>query len=312
MTKSMKTMIVLCVGVVLIYLFQGLVSGLEFYFLSLRFTKLLAIVLASIAVGVSSTSFQTLTNNHILTPSVMGLDSLYLLLQTVVIFLFGSHSLIMISKTSDFLISIGLMIGFSLVLFKLFLKSQTKNIYLMVLAGMVLGQLFGGLSTFLQVMMDPNEFDTLQTRMFASFSNINTSLLLIGTLITVVVLFVSLRDIHNLDVLSLGRDTAINLGVDYQPVVLRSFVTISILVAVSTALVGPLSFLGIIVTSLSRNLAQTYRHSVRILYSVLIGIFFLVGATLLIERVLNNSTTIGVIINFVGGLYFLYLLIKER
>lgn len=312
MTKSMKTMIVLCVGIVLVYLFQGLVSGLEFYFLSLRFTKLLAIVLASIAVGYSSTSFQTLTNNHILTPSVMGLDSLYLLLQTVVIFLFGSHSLIMISKTSDFLISIGLMVGFSLVLFKLFLKGQTKNIYLMVLAGMVLGQLFGGLSTFLQVMMDPNEFDTLQTRMFASFSNINTSLLLIGTLITIVVLIVSLRDIHNLDVLSLGRDTAINLGVDYQPVVLRSFVTISILVAVSTALVGPLSFLGIIVTSLSRNLAQTYRHSVRILYSVLIGIFFLVGATLLIERVLNNSTTIGVIINFVGGLYFLYLLIKER
>ncbi len=312
MNKSMKSLLALTIGVILLYLFSGLVSGLELYFLSLRSTKLLAIVLASIAVGYSSTSFQTLTNNHILTPSVMGLDSLYLLLQTVVIFFVGSHSLKMISETSDFLLSVGLMIGFSVILFKLFLKGETKNIYLMVLAGMVLGQLFGGLSTFLQVMMDPNEFDTLQTRMFASFSNINTSLLLIGTMIVLMVVILSIRDLHNLDVLSLGRDTAINLGVDYQKVVLRSFVFIAVLVAVSTALVGPLSFLGVIVTSLSRNLAKTYKHSIRILYSVLIGIFFLVTSTLVVERVLNNSTTLGVIINFIGGLYFLYLLIKER
>ncbi len=296
----------------LIYLFFGLVSGLEMYFLSLRATKLIAMVLASVAVGYSSTSFQTLTNNHILTPSIMGLDSLYLLLQTVVIFFLGSHSLKMMSETSDFLLSIGLMVGFSLILFKRFLKGQTQNIYIMVLVGMVLGQLFSGVSTFLQVLMDPNEFDTLQTRMFASFSNVNTSLLLIGTIITILVILYAIADFQTLDVLSLGRDVAINLGVDYQQIVLKTFILISILVAVSTALVGPLSFLGVIVTSLSRKLANTYKHSTRILYAVVIGILFLVSSTLLIERVFNNSTTLGVLINFIGGMTFLYLLIKER
>lgn len=296
----------------LIYLFFGLVSGLEMYFLSLRATKLIAMVLASVAVGYSSTSFQTLTNNHILTPSIMGLDSLYLLLQTVVIFFLGSHSLKMMSETSDFLLSIGLMVGLSLILFKRFLKGQSQNIYIMVLVGMVLGQLFSGVSTFLQVLMDPNEFDTLQTRMFASFSNVNTSLLLIGTIITILVILYAIADFQTLDVLSLGRDVAINLGVDYQQIVLKTFILISILVAVSTALVGPLSFLGVIVTSLSRKLANTYKHSTRILYAVVIGILFLVSSTLLIERVFNNSTTLGVLINFIGGITFLYLLIKER
>lgn len=312
MKQSLKFLITATLLMTLIYLFFGLVSGLEMYFLSLRATKLIAMVLASVAVGYSSTSFQTLTNNHILTPSIMGLDSLYLLLQTVVIFFLGSHSLKMMSETSDFLLSIGLMVGFSLILFKRFLKGQSQNIYIMVLVGMVLGQLFSGVSTFLQVLMDPNEFDTLQTRMFASFSNVNTSLLLIGTIITILVILYAIADFQTLDVLSLGRDVAINLGVDYQQIVLKTFILISILVAVSTALVGPLSFLGVIVTSLSRKLANTYKHSTRILYSVVIGILFLVSSTLLIERVFNNSTTLGVLINFIGGMTFLYLLIKER
>ncbi|NLW28584.1 MAG: iron chelate uptake ABC transporter family permease subunit [Erysipelothrix sp.] len=312
MKQSLKFLITATLLMTLIYLFFGLVSGLEMYFLSLRATKLIAMVLASVAVGYSSTSFQTLTNNHILTPSIMGLDSLYLLLQTVVIFFLGSHSLKMMSETSDFLLSIGLMVGFSLILFKRFLKGQTQNIYIMVLVGMVLGQLFSGVSTFLQVLMDPNEFDTLQTRMFASFSNVNTSLLLIGTIITILVILYAIADFQTLDVLSLGRDVAINLGVDYQQIVLKTFILISILVAVSTALVGPLSFLGVIVTSLSRKLANTYKHSTRILYAVVIGILFLVSSTLLIERVFNNSTTLGVLINFIGGMTFLYLLIKER
>lgn len=312
MKRSLKFLISATLLITLIYLFFGLVSGLEMYFLSLRATKLIAMVLASVAVGYSSTSFQTLTNNHILTPSIMGLDSLYLLLQTVVIFFLGSHSLKMMSETSDFLLSIGLMVGFSLILFKRFLKGQSQNIYIMVLVGMVLGQLFSGVSTFLQVLMDPNEFDTLQTRMFASFSNVNTSLLLIGTIITILVILYAIADFQTLDVLSLGRDVAINLGVDYQQIVLKTFILISILVAVSTALVGPLSFLGVIVTSLSRKLANTYKHSTRILYAVVIGILFLVSSTLLIERVFNNSTTLGVLINFIGGITFLYLLIKER
>lgn len=312
MKQSLKFLITATLLMTLIYLFFGLVSGLEMYFLSLRATKLIAMVLASVAVGYSSTSFQTLTNNHILTPSIMGLDSLYLLLQTVVIFFLGSHSLKMMSETSDFLLSIGLMVGFSLILFKRFLKGQSQNIYIMVLVGMVLGQLFSGVSTFLQVLMDPNEFDTLQTRMFASFSNVNTSLLLIGTIITILVILYAIADFQTLDVLSLGRDVAINLGVDYQQIVLKTFILISILVAVSTALVGPLSFLGVIVTSLSRKLANTYKHSTRILYAVVIGILFLVSSTLLIERVFNNSTTLGVLINFIGGITFLYLLIKER
>jgi iron complex transport system permease protein len=147
--------------------------------------------------------------------------------------------------------------------------------------------------------------------MFASFNRVNTDILIVAMVITIGALSLTLKNTALWDVLTLGRDNAINLGVDYDRTVRRMLFTVSLLVSVSTALVGPITFLGMLVVNLAREMLNTFRHKELITGSILLGILFLVGGQFMVERVLNFSTPISVIINFMGGVYFIKLLLKE-
>ncbi len=292
-------------------LFLGINKDNIGFFLPRRATKLLAILLSSYCIGYSTVSFQTITNNRILTPSVIGLDSLYMFVQTIIVYFFGSKTLSMMSGYTNYFLSICFMIFFSLILFLILFLKENRNLYFLILAGMIVGNLFGGLSTFMQVILDPNEFLVLQGKMFASFSNINEDLLFISVLIILALFIISIRDYNTLDVLSLGKEHSINLGVKYNHFVLKNLIIITILISVSTALTGPITFLGILVASIARELMKTYKHTYRITCSVLIGCFALVFGQFLVEKIFRFTTTVSVIINFIGGVYFIYLILKE-
>ena len=292
-------------------LFLGINKDNIGFFLPRRATKLLAILLSSYCIGYSTVSFQTITNNRILTPSVIGLDSLYMFVQTIIVYFFGSKTLSMMSGYTNYFLSICFMIFFSLILFLILFLKENRNLYFLILAGMIVGNLFGGLSIFMQVILDPNEFLVLQGKMFASFSNINEDLLFISVLIILALFIISIRDYNTLDVLSLGKEHSINLGVKYNSFVLKNLIIITVLISVSTALTGPITFLGILVASIARELMKTYKHTYRITCSVLIGCFALVFGQFLVEKVFRFTTTVSVIINFIGGVYFIYLILKE-
>lgn len=296
---------------VLLYLLLGLNPFIWRYALSLRIPKTIALLLVASSIAFSSTVFQTLTNNRILTPSVLGLDSLYLFIQSLIVFLFGSSTLARLGENFNFILSVGLMVAFFLLLFQLLFKREERNIFFLLLVGLVMGTFFQSLSTFMQVLIDPNEFLVIQNRMFASFNNMNTEILWLALIISFLAVLFTLKDLKNLDILSLGRENAINLGVDYDFVVKKFLVLISILVSVSTALVGPITFLGLLVVNLARELLRTFRHKYLIVGAILIASIALTFGQLIAERLLNFSTPISIIINFIGGLYFIFLLLKE-
>lgn len=314
MKDNKKKLIVLSlVSIVFIiaYLVWGLNSQNFSYNLSKRIPKIIGIIIAGGSIAVASIIFQTVINNRIITPSIIGLDSLYGLVQTVVIFIFGSSSIMIENKTFNFLASASLMIVFSFLLFKVLFRREKQNIMLILLVGTILGSLFRSISTFMQLVIDPNEFDALQTKLFASFSLVNTKILLISVIILLIIFAFMYDDIKKLDVLSLGRDNAINLGVNYDKLAKKILLVVTMLVSISTALVGPITFLGILVVNLSYQMFNTYKHSVLISGSILISIVALVSGQFLVERVFNFNTTISIIINFIGGSYFIYLLLKE-
>lgn len=297
---------------IILFISLGLNSNNFSYFLSRRVPKVAAIIITGGAIAFSSLIFQTITNNRILTPSILGLDSLYMLMQTLVVFAFGSSHIIIINKNLNFLVSVGLMLTFSMVLYKFLFKKETNNIMILLLIGLILGTLFQSLSSFMQMMIDPNEFLHIQDKMFASFNNINTEILLLSTFIVGVIAIYSSKYLNVLDVLSLGREDAINLGIDHDKVIKKMLIIVSVLTAVSTALVGPITFLGLLVVNLSREFLNTYKHKHLVITSILIGIVALIGGQLLVERIFNFGTPISVIINFLGGFYFIYLLLKEN
>lgn len=312
MRNRTKLIILLVIALILIALF--LFTGLSYnwdYVLPRRTMKILAIVLTGSAIAFSTVVFQTITNNRILTPSIIGLDSLYLLIQTFIIFAFGSTHLTLMNKHVNFIISVVLMVIFALLLYHFLFKKEGQNIYFLLLIGLIFGIFFNSLSEFMQVLIDPNEFQIVQDRMFASFNNVNTDLLYISALLMLIAILYFLKFAKYLDVLSLGKEHAINLGVEYDYVVKQLLIVIAILISIATVLVGPITFLGLLVANVAYQFLKTYRHRVIIFGAILISVIALVGGQLIVERVFTFSTTISVIINFIGGVYFIYLLLKE-
>ncbi len=293
-----------------LYLFQGL-NGSYDYALPRRGIKVLAMVITGVAIAYSTVIFQTITHNRILTPSIMGLDSLYLLLQTAIIFFLSSSHVIIVNKQVNFIVSVLVMVVFALILYRFLFRGGKQPIYFLLLVGIIVGTFFGSISTFLQVLIDPNEFMRVQDKMFASFNNVSSELVWWALGIVMISLIIGWKYINDLDVLSLGRDTAINLGVSYDKVVKTMLVLSAVLIAVSTALVGPITFFGLIVANLSYQFFRTYKHSVLIVGASVLSVIALVGGQWVVERVFTFSTTLSVIINFVGGVYFIYLLLKE-
>ncbi|WMM31086.1 iron chelate uptake ABC transporter family permease subunit [Shouchella clausii] len=292
------------------FLFIDIAPGAWDYALPRRGRSVVAIVIVGGAIASSTLFFQTITNNRILTPSIIGLDSLYMLIQTLLVFLFGTIGLVLINQYVNFGLSIVFMVLFAVLLYALMFKKEGQNLYFLLLVGIVFGTLFSSLSTFLQVMIDPNEFLTIQNRMFASFSNINVDLLWISIVILAATVLYIWPYLKYLDAISLGRDQAINLGVPYDKAIKKFLVVIALLVSVSTALVGPVLFLGLLVANVARELMPTYKHTHLVITSVLVSSIALVGGTLLVERVFTYSAPLSVIINFVGGIYFIYLLLR--
>lgn len=312
MSNKYKLVLLLGLGILFVslYLFIDLSGNID-YILTRRLTRVLSIVLTGAVIAIATIVFQTITNNRILTPSLIGLDALYQLIQTFIIFFYGSTSISTTNQKLNFVISIVLMVGFALLLFKLLFK-RGNNIYFLLLIGLIFGTFFQSLSTFMQVLIDPNEFLVVQNRMFASFNNVQTDLLYISLGLVVLIIAYASRYYKYLDVLSLGKAHAVNLGVDYDRIVQQLMIVVAVLIAVATALVGPIMFLGILVVNVTYEVFKTYRHAVLIVATVLVSIIALVGGQVIVDRVFNFSTTLSVIINLIGGVYFLYLILKEN
>ncbi len=307
---KMLPLIALSIITICLFLFHDLGGSFD-YALPRRAMKVLAMILTGVAIAYATVVFQTITHNRILTPSIMGLDSLYLLLQTLFIFFLGSTHITVVNQQVNFFLSVLSMVIFAFLLYRLLFKSNEQSIYFLLLIGIILGTFFSSISLFLQVLIDPNEFLRVQDRMFASFNNINNDLVWLALAIIIIIVLYGWRYMKELDVVSLGRDTAINLGIEYDSLVRKMLIISAILIAVSTALVGPITFFGLIVANLAYQFFATYKHSVLITGATLFSIIALVGGQWIVERIFTFSTTLSVIINFIGGIYFIYLLLKE-
>lgn len=310
MKHKLILLAVAAVAVIAAFLFVDLPHNWD-YALPRRFKKVLAITLTGGAIAYATLIFQTMTNNRILTPGVIGLDSLFMLIQTFVIFAFGVVSLPSTNQGVNFGLTVGIMILFVGVLYKLIFKREGNNLFFLLLVGLIMGTMFGSMTTFMQVLIDPGEFLIVQGRMFASFNNVNEELLYLSIVLIAAVALYAMRFSKYLDALSLGKEHAVNLGIPYNFVVKNLLVIVAILIAISTALVGPITFLGLLVVNLAYQFMRTYRHRILIPGAMLISIIALVGGQLIVERIFTFETTVSVIINFIGGAYFLYLLLKE-
>lgn len=295
----------------LIYLFQG-ADGDTDYIRLFRLPVLIGLVLTATAVGVSTLLFQTLSSNRILTPSLMGFDSLYILMQTSIVFFFSSIVFVDLPSHWKFFSELLLMTVLSVTLFSTLLGRLQSDFSRMILTGIIFGVLFRSLAGFMSRVMSPNDYVIVQSASYARFSTMDETLLPYASAIITIALVLIFRIHRKLDVMALGRDTAIGLGVDHDISAFQILTLISVLVATATALVGPVVFLGLLVSSIVYKISPDQQHSNLLKTSISVGIVVLIGGQLLLERLLAMQITLSIVIELIGGLVFLYLILKRR
>lgn len=306
----LNVLVVLTVLAIIAFMTVGVEADWAFV-LEHRGTKVLTMLVVACALGMSTVVFQTVTHNTILTPAVMGLDALYLFLQAVLVLVLGSVGVVSLGVLPKFAVEILLMVALSVALMRWLFTGHASSLHLMLLVGMVMGILFRSMTSFAMRMIDPNEFATLQDRMFANFNTIHTQLLAPSLVLLAVGAVYFWYQRHVLDVLALGRDAAVNLGVDYQRQVLHLLVVMCAMVAVSTALVGPVTFFGLLVANMAYQWMGTRRHAWVLPAAVLWGCVLLLAGQVVLERVLGFNSALSVVVEFVGGLVFIYLLMRK-
>lgn len=287
------------------------VGGQWDFVLPFRGKKLATALLVGYAIAVSTVLFQTVTGNRVLTPAILGFDYLYVLIQTCLLFFLGSSTVVNLDPRLLFGVEVLIMVAFSGLLYWGLFGGARRSLHLVLLTGVVLGVLFRSLASFLQRLIDPNEFIFLQDRFFASFNNPDQELLVASFLLTLGVSVVGFRLLRTFDVLVLGRETAINLGVDHQRTVALILVLVAVLVSVSSALVGPVTFFGLLVSNLAHALVRTYRHALILPAAALVAAVALVAGQVILEHVFAFDTNPRVIIEFVGGLVFITMLMRK-
>lgn len=280
------------------------------YAMKLRIPKVIAMIITAFAIGAATIIFQSVINNTIVTPCLLGMNALYTLIHTSVVFVLGSGSILFTNDNLSFLVDLVLMGIIATVVYSWLFKMTGHNVLYVLLVGTVLTSFFSSIQSTLTRVMDPNEYDTLLTSLVASFSNINSEIIIFSVIILALIGVFFRKELALLDVITLGKEQAINLGVDYDRCIRRLLLAVTLCIAVATAMVGPISFLGLIIANISRQLLKTYRHTQLIAGAALMGVIALIGGQFIVERVFVYSIPISVFITVAGGIYFLYLILK--
>ena len=313
--RNLRKMIVLAVLVLLAagaYLLVDINPKYFSYAMKLRIPKLIVMLIAAFAIGGASLVFQSIINNTIVTPCLLGMNSLYTLIHTAVVFVAGSGSVIAVNAKLAFGVDLVIMGISATAIYGYLFKKTNYNVLYVLLIGTVLTSFFGSIQSTLTRVMDPNEYDSLLATLVASFSNVNSEIIVFSILTLGAIIFFLRKDLALLDVLTLGKEQAVNLGVDYDRSIRRLLLGVTLSIAVATAVVGPISFMGLIIANLSRQLLRTYRHSQLIPGSILFGMLILIGGQMIVEHVYTYAVPISVFITVGGGIYFLYLLLRKR
>ena len=276
-----------------------------------RVVAIIAMIISAICQSLSTVAFQSTTSNRIITPSLLGFEALYSTINTSTIFLFGAATFINFSGLGSFVFQVVAMVLMSLILYGWLLSGKYGNLQLMLLVGVIIGTGLRSLSSFMRRLLAPSEFDILQARLFGSVNNADSQYFYVAIPVVIIAGLLILAYSKKLNVLSLGKDVCSSLGVNHQFGVIYTLVLVSVLMSISTALVGPLTFFGFLVATLSYQVAPTYDHRYIFPMALAMGFLILTGAYFLMYHVFAAQGVVSVIIEMVGGITFLIVILRK-
>ncbi|CEO21965.1 FecCD family ABC transporter permease [Paraclostridium sordellii] len=269
----------------------------------MRLPRNILAVLVGANLAVSGVLLQSVMKNPLADPGITGVSTGASVAAIIIL---------LVAPQFTSILPIAAFIGGAIACMLVFLMAYKNGLKpgRIVLAGVAINTILGGVISYLSTMYS----DRIQSAMLWLNGSLATKTWADVEMLfaySIVGLIVSLLLIRSANVLQLGDDAATNLGFNVNLTRLVISVVAVFLAATSTAVVGVISFVGLIVPHISRMLMGS-DHKFTIPFSIILGSMVLLVADTL-GRTIGGAVEIpvGVIMSIVGGPFFLYLLRKR-
>ena len=276
-----------------------------------RMIAIVAMIIATICQTLSTVAFQSATNNRIITPSLLGFEALYSTIHTSTMFFLGARAFISLTNLQSFIVQVIAMVSLCLILFGWLLSGKYGNLQLMLLVGVIMGTGLRSLSSFMRRLLSPSEFDVLQARLFGSVNNADSSYFIVAIPLVIIASILMIAHSKKLNIVSLGKDVCTSLGVNHKFSTMYMLILVSVLMSISTALVGSLTFFGFLVATLSYQFAPTYDHKYIFPMALALGFLVLTGSYFFMNHIFNAQGVVSIIIEMFGGITFLIVILRK-
>lgn len=181
----------------------------------------------------------------------------------------------------------------------------------MLLFGMIIGIGLKSISSFMRRMLTPSEFDILQAKMYGSVNNADPSYFPIVIPIILILAIVLFKMSSKLNIMALGNNNAKMLGIDTKSYIVI-LIIVSIFMAISTSMIGSLNFFGFLISAIIYEICPTYNHKHIFSLAILLAMFILSLSYFLMYYVFSAQGVVGVLIELIGGIYFLMIIRKYK
>lgn len=285
----------------------------ETIILDIRLPQLLTAMLAGAAISVAGLVLQTLFNNPLAGPEVLGVNSGAALGVAVVMLLTGG-SLAVIDAVGYVAVLIGAFVGALLVMGIILLLSTllNNNIYLLI-AGVAVGYMTSSAIILLNYFATSEGVQSYMLWGMGTFSSVSMQQLPLFATVVAVLLFVSLLMMKPLNALLLGDAYAHNLGVDVARVRRLALCITGLLSAVVTAYCGPVSFLGLAVPHIARMSVRSNNHNILLPATIFLGASIALACNLLCQLPGEGGfLPLSAVTSLIGAPVIIYVIIKNR
>lgn len=279
-----------------------------------RLPQMLTALLAGAALAVTGLLLQTSFRNPLAGPSILGISQgASLGVAVVMLFFGGSIAVGSLSLGGSAAVVLGALAGsLAVMVILIMLSVRIRSHLLLLITGMMMGYLTSSVVTLLSSLSSAQGVQGYVMWGMGTFSGVSLGRMPFFAIVVCVGLLLSMTLAKPLNILMLGNDYALNLGVNIRRVRNWLLLIVGIVVAIVTAYCGPISFIGMAIPHLARFVFKTDDHFVLMPGAMLCGAIVALACNLLSTLPQDNIIPLNALTPIFGVPVILYVILKRR
>lgn len=278
--------------------------------ISYRFNKTLAVIFAGISLPVSGFLLQELFKNPLAEPSILGISSASALAVAFSVFLGGTQLLISFQWLTGWLLILSALLGAWIVsVFLIFLSQRIKEVSTFIIIGFLISSFCGSLISILQIYSQSETLKQYTFWSFGSFEGLSGIQIWVYSICVISGLFPAFLAVKELIGFLLGNEYAKVLGVNMYRLKVWVVLAVCLLTGSTTAMLGPIVFIGIIIPHFCRQIWNPSALWAQILLNIFSGIGFMLFISLIMSYTL---LPVNILSSLIGIPTILFMILKTR